>query len=293
MVSRILSESRMEEARPACVLGDGQAALHRALCACAGLPTWVAATVMPFEGLGSVRGSVCASSAAVVGRVGGGVGHPRVPQSAWKRPVPRRAVGMSSDEKFSDELERWLKSDGPKSLGALGDVFAEKSFAVAIVLLMLVSATPLPTGGINLVFQIIAAVVAAQMVLGRQTIWLPERWRQRELGGMTTGKAIPFIVRLVRWLEKYSRPRWAGLFHQRLFIRLVGVVLIAFAIAAALAPPLSGLETLPAMGAVVIALAIILEDIVVFAIGVVIGTGGIVLLVSVGAVLVRVVRHLF
>ena len=251
------------------------------------------AIVRPVEGLGSARGSVCASRAAAVGgRVGGGAGRP-IPQSVGKQAVPRRAAEMSSKKKFSDELEQWLESDGPKSLGALGEVFAEKTFAVTIMLLMLVSATPLPTGGVTLVFQIIAALVAAQMVLGRQTIWLPRRWRQRELGGVATRRAIPFIVRLIRWLEKYSRPRWAGLFHRRLFIRLVGVVLITFAIAASLAPPLSGLETLPAMGAVVVALAIILEDVVVFVIGVVIGTSGIVLFVSVSAALIRVIRRLF
>ena len=194
-------------------------------------------------------------------------------------------------EKFSDELEQWLESDDPKSLGSLGEVFADKSFAVAIVVLMLASATPVPTGGIALVFQIMAAALAVQMVIGRTTIWLPTRWRQRELGKMITGKAIPFIVRRVRWLEKHSRPRWVGVFQRRPFIRFVGLLLIAFAIAAVLAPPLTGLEVLPSMGAVTVALAIILEDIVVFAVGVVIGTGGIVLFVSVGAALIRVVRH--
>jgi hypothetical protein len=200
---------------------------------------------------------------------------------------------MNSGHKFSDALEQWLDTADLKSLGALSEVFAEKSFAVAILLLMLVSATPLPTGGINLVFQTIAVVVAAQMVLGRQTLWLPKRWRQRELGTMITRKAIPFLMRRIRWLEKYSRPRWASLFHRSLFIRSIGVVLIAFAVAAALAPPLSGLEILPATGAAIVALAIILEDVVVLAIGLVIGTGGIALFVSVGAALVRVIRHVF
>ncbi|MGZ4791571.1 MAG: exopolysaccharide biosynthesis protein [Ilumatobacteraceae bacterium] len=198
---------------------------------------------------------------------------------------------MNSGTRFSDELEHWLDSDASKSLGALGDVFAERSFAVASLLLMVVSATPIPTGGVNLVFQMMAAVIAAQMALGRRTIWLPERWRRRELGGMVTGKAIPFLVRRIRWLEKYSRPRLAGLFHQRLFIRLVGVVLTAFAIAAGLAPPLSGLETLPALGAVIVALAIILEDVVVLTIGMVVGAAGIVLFVSVGAALVRFIQR--
>ncbi len=200
---------------------------------------------------------------------------------------------MNPGQRFSDELERWLDSDVPKSLGALDDLFAEKSFAVASLLLMAVSATPIPTGGVNLVFQVIAAVIAAQMAVGRQTIWLPDRWRRRELGAVVTGKAIPFLVRGIRRLERHSRPRLAGLFQQRLFIRLMGVVLTAFAIAAGLAPPFSGLETLPALGAVIVALAIILEDIVVLTIGVVVGTAGIVLFVSVSAAVIRIIRHVF
>ena len=58
-------------------------------------------------------------------------------------------------------------------------------------------------------------------------------------------------------------------------LRLLGLLLMAFAIAAFLAPPFSGLDTLPAMGAVVVSLAIILEDVIVLAIGTVIGAGGI------------------
>jgi hypothetical protein len=70
-------------------------------------------------------------------------------------------------------------------------------------------------------------------------------------------------------------------------------VVIALALAAGLAPPFSGLDTLPAVGAVVVALAIILEDVVVLAIGLLIGTGGILLIITVGAALARLIRHLF
>ena len=74
--------------------------------------------------------------------------------------------------------------------------------------------------------------------------------------------------------------------------RVVGLLLTAFAVGAAIAPPFSGLDTLPAMGAVAVALAIILEDVVVLAIGAVIGTGGIILIVTVGAAIVRVLGSL-
>ena len=201
-------------------------------------------------------------------------------------------TGADSGEPFSAVLERWLRGDETKTLGALSDVSAEKSFAVTILLLMFVLALPLPTAGISHVFEAITVVLAGQMLLGLRTIWLPERWQRRELGPTTTDKAIPFMVRWIRRVERFSRPRGAWLFGQGWMLRLLGLLMMGLAIAAALAPPFSGLDTLPSLGAVAVALAIILEDVVVLAIGIVVGTGGVVLILTVGAVIVRVLRNL-
>ena len=70
-------------------------------------------------------------------------------------------------------------------------------------------------------------------------------------------------------------------------------VIVAFAVAAALSPPFSGLDTLPSLGAVVVALAIILEDVVVLGIGAAIGLTGIALSITLGAATVRLVGGLF
>jgi hypothetical protein len=200
---------------------------------------------------------------------------------------------MTTDETFADQLEAWLRSDGSKTLASLEEVFEEKTFATTIVFLMFVPALPLPTGGITVLFESISVVVAAQMVLGLRTMWLPDRWRRRELGDLTTDRAIPFMARRVRQFERFSRPRWAPLFDQRWFLRVLGVVLMGFAVASAVAPPFSGLDTLPALGAVVVALAIILEDVVVLAVGAAIGAGGTVIILTIGAAVFRFVQSLF
>lgn len=199
---------------------------------------------------------------------------------------------MSSAPTFSDELERWLRSDVSKTLGSLSTVFAEKSFAVTILLLMFPAALPLPTGGVTHVFEAITVVLAVQMVLGRRTLWLPDRWTARELGPTTTDKAIPFMLRVIRRFERLSRPRGAGIFHHRWATRLCGLLLGGLATAAALAPPFSGLDTLPALGAVAVCLAIILEDVVVLGVGVGVGAGGTVIILTVGAAVVRLVQRL-
>jgi hypothetical protein len=219
---------------------------------------------------------------------------PRRSPDARASSVPwcvRRQIGspLTAEQRdFSDELEAWLQSDGPKTIGALDDAFAEKSFAVAIVLLMFLPALPIPTGGITHVFEVITFLLAIGMVIGRPKIWLPQRFRNRDLGALAT-KGLPFIVRRVRWFEKFSEPRLAFLFGHRWFLSIAGLLVMAFTTGSAIAPPFSGLDTLPALGVVVIGLSIILEDIVVFAIGIAIGVGGIALIITLG----EAAAHLF
>src|SRR5215213_5202476 len=69
--------------------------------------------------------------------------------------------------KLSDQLEGWVAGEGEKTLGGLIDVFEEKSFAILFVLLLGVPALPLPTGGATHVFEVIAVLLASQLVAGR------------------------------------------------------------------------------------------------------------------------------
>ena len=113
--------------------------------------------------------------------------------------------GAVVDESFSVQLERWLESDELKTLGRLTDVFKEKAFAVAVLLLMMAPALPLPTGGITHVFEAVTVLLGAEMVAGVKTIWLPSRWRDRELGG-TAREALPIMMRRIR--SQRMRPFW-------------------------------------------------------------------------------------
>src|SRR3954451_22443797 len=95
-----------------------------------------------------------------------------------------------SSEKVSDQIERWLDASDDHTVGALLDLFEEKGFALLFIVLLGVSALPLPTGGATHVFDVIAVLVAAQLVAGRDHIWIPQRWRGLPLAG---GKKQRFI----------------------------------------------------------------------------------------------------
>jgi hypothetical protein len=193
----------------------------------------------------------------------------------------------------SEELERWLESDGEKTLGSIIELFEEKSFALLFILLLGVSALPLPTGGATHVFEIVAMLLAVQLIAGRDEIWLPERWRRLRLAGPSQQRFINRLMKTIRWLERFSRPRASYLFEHRLTNIVFGVLVLAGSLAAFLAPPFSGLDTLPSLGVVLLSIGVLLEDLAIVVLAVVVGVAGVVLELILGRAAVNGIGKLF
>ena len=198
-----------------------------------------------------------------------------------------------TQEKVSDALQGWLEGESDKTLGSLVDVFGEKSFAVLFVLLLGVPALPLPTGGATHVFEIIAALLALQLIIGRDQIWVPQRWSKLELAGPRQQKFITGLMKLIRRLERLSRPRLSFLFQHRVSNSVFGLVALGGTAGAFFAPPFTGLDTLPALGVVLLSLGVLLEDVIVVALGLVVGVAGVVLEIVVGSAVVHGVSKIF
>jgi hypothetical protein len=195
---------------------------------------------------------------------------------------------VSETARLSDQLEQWLYDEASeKNLGGLVETFGEKSFAILFVLLLGVPALPVPTGGATHVFEVIAALVALQLIAGRRTVWLPDRWRRLQLGGERQKRFLNSLMRFIRRLERFSRPRLTFVFHHRLSDVAFGLLVIGGSAAAFVAPPFSGLDTLPALAVVVISLGMLLEDVLVAGAGVILGIVGVALEVVLGAAAVH------
>jgi hypothetical protein len=191
-------------------------------------------------------------------------------------------VATRDQLRLSDQLERWLAGDGGKTLGSLVETFGEKSFAILFVLLLGVPALPLPTGGATHVFEVIAALIALELIIGRREVWLPERWRRLELGGPKQQRFIAALMKLIRRLERLSRRRLSFVFGRRLTEVVFGLLVIGGSVAAFVAPPFTGLDTLPALGVVVLSLGVLLEDVLIAAAALVVLATGVVLEIVLG-----------
>ncbi len=200
---------------------------------------------------------------------------------------------MQKIGEFSKTLEAWLGSKQQKTVGEMLNVLGEKSFAFIFLVLMIFPATPLPTGGIVHVFEVIVALVAVQLAIGRSNIWLPERLARIKLNKTMQEKILPFLMRRITFAEKYSRPRLGRMLEKKWFKAQLGLVVLIFTAAAFFAPPFTGLDTLPSLGVVFIAIGIILSDVLIIALGYLVGAVGVGLVFLLGAGIITGIMHFF
>jgi hypothetical protein len=156
--------------------------------------------------------------------------------------------------------------------------------AGAFVLLMALPALPLPTGGATHVLEVVTMLLAVQLIAGRRKIWLPARWCRFEIATPARQKLFTVLLRRIRWLERFSRPHASWVFDHRAGLRVLGLLVLGLTVTAFLAPPFSGLDTLPSVGVVVIGVGMLLRDAVLVAAGTVIGAAGVVATLALGRV---------
>jgi hypothetical protein len=205
----------------------------------------------------------------------------------------QEAATAPESEKLSDQLEGWLTGDVVKTLGSLIETFGDKSFAVLFVVLLGVPAMPLPTGGATHVFEVIAAVIALELIAGRRQVWLPQRWLKMEFAGEKQRQFVAALAKLIRRLERVSRPRLRSVLRGGFSGRVFGLLVVIGSAGAFFAPPFTGLDTLPALGVVLLSLGVLLEDFVVVSSGILVAAVGITLEIALGAAAIHGLRTIF
>ena len=199
---------------------------------------------------------------------------------------------VAAEERITDQLERWFRGDEPRTLGSLVEAFGPKSFAIAFVLLLALPALPIPTGGATHVLEVVAMLLALELIAGRREIWLPQRWRRLELEGARRQKLVATLLKRIRQVERLSRPRGQWVLGRRASEVAFGVVVLVLTLTAFLAPPFSGLDTLPSLGVVLLSLGFLLADLALALAGLLVGTLGVVAVVGLGKLVVDGMRDL-
>lgn len=200
---------------------------------------------------------------------------------------------MAREISFSKKIITLLESKKILTVGSVLDAFDEKSFAFLFLLLMIFSAAPIPTGGITSIFEIIVIITALQLVFLREDLWLPRWLSKRKIPKSLKKGALPFLLNKISFVEKFSKPRFYKAFDTKWFRFQLGIAVIFCTFGALVAPPFSGLDTLPSLGVVFISIGVILDDLYAILFGYLVGAIGLALIFLLGAGVITLVSQTF
>ena len=146
---------------------------------------------------------------------------------------------MSPKARTSAVLARL--ADQPSDRLTVADILAVlrgRAFALLVVLLGLPNCLPMPPP-IPLVCGLLLALVAAQIVAGRPTPWLPRALLHRSIRREDVARAVERALPVLRRLERWSQPRMR-VFETAWAVRLIGLLLLALALGLLFAAPFIG-----------------------------------------------------
>ena len=140
------------------------------------------------------------------------------------------------------------------------DDFGRRSFGPFMMIPALIEISPLGgIPGVPTALALFIAVIAAQLVIGRDHIWMPEFVQRRSVESGKLHKAVEKLRGLGQWLDEHSQDRLEKL-TVGIWLRFAGVVVIALCCTV---PPLELLpfaSTLPMLAIVMIGLALTVRD---------------------------------
>ncbi len=153
-------------------------------------------------------------------------------------------------------------------------VLQDRAFALLIVLLGLPNCLPMPPP-IPLVCGLLLALVAIQIVFGREAPWLPRQLLNRSVARVDVERAVGRAIPVFRRLERISRPRMTFL-DTPVSMRLMGAVILVLALGLLFAPPFVGQIPL-GLAVCLVGLGLVERDGLVIMSGLVIGSIGLTL----------------
>jgi len=168
---------------------------------------------------------------------------------------------------------------GDVSIGDFVSLLGDRSFALVILIFALPNAVPVPgIPGFSTLTGVPIMLLALQIALGRDTIWLPERVAKKRFSCTFLTKVINKAMPAMLWIEKCLHPRWVWV-CEGISERAIGMLIVV--LAAILALPMPGGNFLPGLSILLLALALLEKDGKLALAGVIFSVGSIVFMYKV------------
>jgi hypothetical protein len=145
---------------------------------------------------------------------------------------------------LSDVLDQLEKAAHGKSIpiGEVVEHLGRKSFASLMLIFSLISTSPASAiPGITATVAVIVFLLAVQMIVGRDCVWLPDFVSRRHMSTAKLCKGIGWLRKPVQWVERFLRPRLTFLLHRPwIFAPLLLILALTLVMPVLEAVPTSG-----------------------------------------------------
>lgn len=166
----------------------------------------------------------------------------QMPEADTGRDSPSERPPESVDE-LLDRIQDSGGADERIDTGDLLDSVGRHSFGPVLLAIGLFLSVPGPSDipGVPSLMGTVIVVLAIQILLRREHVWVPNWIERRSVKKQTLDKAVSWLRRPASWLDRISKPRW------HLMVNRIGATVIGFfSVVIALATPL--MELVPLSG---------------------------------------------
>lgn len=163
----------------------------------------------------------------------------------------------SEAQRFSALLDALAHGAGERlSLREIVEAFGERAFGAVLLIVSLINLLPLPPGATTVTGAPLL-LIAAQLAIGRDHLWLPRRLMDATLPRPGFAQGVARLAPALRTAERLTRPR-LSLLVTDLSERLIGLACLLLAFVLILPIPFGNL--VPALTCALFSLALLQRD---------------------------------
>jgi hypothetical protein len=193
--------------------------------------------------------------------------------------------------KLSEELVdlRTRAGEGPITLREVIQILGGRAYLLLVLLLSLPFITPLPLPGLSVPFGLAIALISLRLSLGQRP-WLSKALQRKELPAGFIAKVFRVAEKVLRFLEKFLRPRVTFLTDTPLLRQLHALLMLVAALALLLPLPIPFTNSFPAWTILLVAAGLLERDGAFVLAGYVVFAAGVLYFVFLGEAAVQMVH---
>ncbi|MDQ5977651.1 MAG: Exopolysaccharide biosynthesis protein [Verrucomicrobiota bacterium] len=172
-----------------------------------------------------------------------------------------RAGTAAKPRKLSVELAELRDRSGERALTLREVIYllGGRAYTLLVLLLALPFITPIPLPGLSVPFGVAIALIALRLSLGQKP-WLPKKLQRKELPPGFINKVFTFAEKVLRFFEKFLRPRLTLLTDTPLLVQLHAMLMLLAALALLLPLPIPFTNSFPAWVILLMAAGLLERD---------------------------------